>query len=1142
MNFEAVLEKETAPEWHSKCTDYQNLRSQLYFLVTTQDNILALTHESNSKIRYRKKTEANLRRYMKLSFEERCRILANELTLFAEKTEVFRETLTMEIAKVGKFYSNTLEEFQNQCDCLISQALAFNAGVKRREAIMKAEKKSHEPNPPVEMTETKDSFGNENTLSTFTTMTELPSILDGKFTHREEKRAKRELTRAFMELHRGCSMLLSFTQQNVVAFEKLAKKFKRLMILKPQDVAVFDEEEAMRDQDEEEVAASLVDYDCGEETMKLLGENDLIDKSRLITLMETIEEVFADHIGKIRGRTRFDKIRKTRRLLKSKWQNISIKGEKSMDIVGGILLGVSLGLLFEIFRVCIWINKGVENGSISTTLTTTAYIIQTLIGEDSYIMLRAMLFTIIPCFCLSILIHVWDSVRVNWKFIFQISPVKAPSTYSCLLASSFRLFIVSLLFVLLLYAGSEAEGIGLLPLFYVSSSLSTEIICSIGYVLFLVVSFAPIFPHAHFRVKLHRSFWRGMFCWIFGVQFLDFFFADILTSMEFTLADHARCLIMLPSLFMNDASLRPSLVTIEVVLLLYAGSEAEGIGLLPLFYVSSSLSTEIICSIGYVLFLVVSFAPIFPHAHFRVKLHRSFWRGMFCWIFGVQFLDFFFADILTSMEFTLADHARSPSTYSCLLASSFRLFIVSLLFVLLLYAGSEAEGIGLLPLFYVSSSLSTEIICSIGYVLFLVVSFAPIFPHAHFRVKLHRSFWRGMFCWIFGVQFLDFFFADILTSMEFTLADHARCLIMLPSLFMNDASLRPSLVTIEVVCIVARVIPSLIRFQQCIYRFFSIRNEGKQKDKRRLDAISSTALSTMTGTLISDNTIINPPMKRCCGCSCSCSNCGEDSFGEDSDIDETCGEKCSSCGCRKSSFGQDWSFILKSLHPHITNAIKYFTKFPPLAYGVTRSIKDIKGGKELSIIPLVIMDGIASIFRIFWDLSQDWGMFVSHKGEGGSVGRGVKYNTCLLKRVSLFSLHVFVIMLIIDVIVRLLFVNSLAEDWIDSFTFMMLIVPTLELFRRMMWCVLRVENEHTTNCGEFRVIHTVPLPFDSSLRGHEEEDNENQGNDDDDDHSQYKNTLYFDNVMQYSASIRGAKIKKAADEFQPEESTEIVYE
>ena len=82
--------------------------------------------------------------------------------------------------------------------------------------------------------------------------------------------------------------------------------------------------------------------------------------------------------------------------------------------------------------------------------------------------------------------------------------------------------------------------------------------------------------------------------------------------------------------------------------------------------------------------------------------------------------------------------------------------------------------------------------------------------------------------------------------------------------------------------------------------------------------------------------------------------------------------------------------------------------------------------------------------------------------------------------------------LIVDTIMRLLWIvklcvvrrlnrdskiqeSSLGSDWTG------LVFGCLEILRRCIWNVFRMENEQVNNCGKFRATLEVPLPFPDLL-------------------------------------------------------------
>jgi len=53
-------------------------------------------------------------------------------------------------------------------------------------------------------------------------------------------------------------------------------------------------------------------------------------------------------------------------------------------------------------------------------------------------------------------------------------------------------------------------------------------------------------------------------------------------------------------------------------------------------------------------------------------------------------------------------------------------------------------------------------------------------------------------------------------------------------------------------------------------------------------------------------------------------------------------------------------------------------------------------------------------------------------------------------------------------------------------------LPFIEICRRFVWNIFRVENEHVTNVGDFRAVHDVPLPFKPLHDPNEKNDKKDQ--------------------------------------------------
>jgi hypothetical protein len=114
---------------------------------------------------------------------------------------------------------------------------------------------------------------------------------------------------------------------------------------------------------------------------------------------------------------------------------------------------------------------------------------------------------------------------------------------------------------------------------------------------------------------------------------------------------------------------------------------------------------------------------------------------------------------------------------------------------------------------------------------------------------------------------------------------------------------------------------------------------------------------------------------------------------------------------------------------------------------------------------------IGSHYKFIWDVYVDWGLFRSiHKHP-------------FLRRNLIFHPFWYYISMVYNLIIRFIWIpllvinitvqpNEIAGFW------MSLLVAALEIFRRFLWNVFRLENEHLTNCEHFRVVREIPLPFE----------------------------------------------------------------
>jgi hypothetical protein len=114
----------------------------------------------------------------------------------------------------------------------------------------------------------------------------------------------------------------------------------------------------------------------------------------------------------------------------------------------------------------------------------------------------------------------------------------------------------------------------------------------------------------------------------------------------------------------------------------------------------------------------------------------------------------------------------------------------------------------------------------------------------------------------------------------------------------------------------------------------------------------------------------------------------------------------------------------------------------------------------------VAFAAISSLFSFYWDIKQDWGLLEKSKK-----------NPYLRDTLSYGSAKVYYCIVVVDFILRLSWVFTLSPNIVASFHIMPVLFSfltgSLEVIRRGLWNLLKVEKEHLANCAEFRAISKV---------------------------------------------------------------------
>lgn len=107
------------------------------------------------------------------------------------------------------------------------------------------------------------------------------------------------------------------------------------------------------------------------------------------------------------------------------------------------------------------------------------------------------------------------------------------------------------------------------------------------------------------------------------------------------------------------------------------------------------------------------------------------------------------------------------------------------------------------------------------------------------------------------------------------------------------------------------------------------------------------------------------------------------------------------------------------------------------------------------------------IYSYLWDIIMDWGLFNSTDKETFGLRPVINYSRA-------FYYYAIVINLILrSTFTITMFINVNNYAWLTSIGYGTLI-GVLELYRRWVWSLLRIENEQVNNLERYRHVHDIP--------------------------------------------------------------------
>ncbi|KAK3845434.1 MAG: EXS family-domain-containing protein [Linnemannia gamsii] len=184
--------------------------------------------------------------------------------------------------------------------------------------------------------------------------------------------------------------------------------------------------------------------------------------------------------------------------------------------------------------------------------------------------------------------------------------------------------------------------------------------------------------------------------------------------------------------------------------------------------------------------------------------------------------------------------------------------------------------------------------------------------------------------------------------------------------------------------------------------------------------------------------------------------------------------------------------------PHLVNAGKYSASLINLF--VYFSFRHY-GGAQLKTA-WIFVSVLTSCYTFGWDVYMDWGLFRFGKTGGGAYGHPFLRQELVYSRTWVYYMAI-----VLDFLGRFSWTARLIPMNVNVMV-LSFVLAFLEVLRRWQWNFFRLENEHLNNCGQFRAIKDIPLPFHIRVQGEsdDEDDEDDDNNNNNNNHSHYSSS------------------------------------
>lgn len=106
-----------------------------------------------------------------------------------------------------------------------------------------------------------------------------------------------------------------------------------------------------------------------------------------------------------------------------------------------------------------------------------------------------------------------------------------------------------------------------------------------------------------------------------------------------------------------------------------------------------------------------------------------------------------------------------------------------------------------------------------------------------------------------------------------------------------------------------------------------------------------------------------------------------------------------------------------------------------------------------------VLVAVSTVYSSWWDIQVDWGLRKSQAGD----------------RPRTFPRWLYVLVSCLDVVLRMAWISTLNAQFIVYYGIWSFSLGLLEVIRRCMWALVRVENEHANNIENYRAVREIPM-------------------------------------------------------------------